>query len=327
METKPTQPLELISSVKPSGKCLWCGGCLTFWGELDDSNLNLYHQPVAYGRCESCASLSQSPPLDPQQLGLAYPDSYWVEGENDPLLRRLALWYQQKILSLDQGMFMRRVLGSLEGKRILELGPGRGDFLVWARAQGATVTGWERSPRAVSFLKSKGIKAEVVILEDLSHWRRSGETWDVIAGFHVLEHLVEPVKIVADLLSHLAPNGLLVFQVPRIDSWQANIFRSRWYGLEVPRHVSVPSIKGLKQWASLLKLELVGSKHFSLRDNAFCIVASLFPTAAPHRPGFSGLKMVLLLVGTWCFQPVALLEALTGRGGTVMMAFQKKTVP
>ena len=323
MEDKSYQAA-MITSESQGGKCPWCGGFLKFWGELDDLNLDLYHHPVAYGRCEFCGSLSQNPPLDSQQLELAYPDSYWVEGEDDPLLRRLALWYQRKILSLDQGLFMRRILGSLEGKKMLELGPGRGDFLVWARSQGAKVMGWERSPRAVSFLKSKGIRAEAVILEDLSHWPGSGETWDIIAGFHVLEHLVEPVRIVAGLLSHLAPNGLLVFQLPRIDSWQANIFGRQWFALEVPRHVSIPSIKGLKQWASLLNLELVDLKHFSLRDNAFCIVASLFPNLIPHRPGFGGLEMMLLLVGTWCFQPLAFIEALTGRGGTVMMAFQKK---
>ena len=95
------------------------------------------------------------------------------------------------------------------------------------RPQAAIVTGWERSCRAVSFLRSKRLEAESVILEDFSHWPNSGETWDVIAGFHVLEHLVEPVKVVASLLSRLVPEGLLIFQVPRINSWQARIF-GRW---------------------------------------------------------------------------------------------------
>ena len=314
-------------SRKPPEKCLWCGGGLTFWRELEDSGLNLYPRPVAYGRCESCGSLSQYPPLTPQQLEHAYSDSYWVEEECASLFRRLALWYQQKILSWDQEQFLRRILYNLEGKRILEIGPGRGDFLAWAREQGATVTGWERSPRAVSFLISKGFNAETVILEDLSHWPKTGETWDVIAGFHVLEHLIEPVKVVAGLLARLEPDGLCIFQVPRLDSWQARILRNRWIGLDPPRHVSIPSLKGLRRWATQLEIEERGCKHFSLRDNSFHIVASLFPSLDPHRPGFGGLKMMELLLGTWLLQPLAFFEALAGRGGTVTMAFQKTSSP
>lgn len=310
-----------------SGKCLWCGGHLIFFKELTDVNLSHYRDPVPYGRCEECGSLSQLSPLNLQQLGQAYSESYWVEKEDDSLLRKLALWYQQKIVSWDQGLFLCRVLDTLEGKRILEIGPGRGDFLVWAKAQGAIASGWERSHKAVSSLKAKGLKAESVILEDTSHWPNSGATWDVIVGFHVLEHLVEPVKIVASLLSRLAPDGLLLFQVPRIDSWQAIMLGQHWYGLEVPRHVSIPSMKGLKQWSALLNLELEDWKHFSLRDNAFCILASLFPSVIPHRAEFGGLRLIGLLVGTWLLQPLAFLEALTGRGGTVMMAFRRKTSP
>ena len=327
MEDRTAPPVTLVPPVKPPGKCLWCGGYLTFWKELEDTGLQLYSKPVAYSRCESCDSLSQCEPLSSRQLGQAYSDSYWVEGGNDSPLRRLAVWYQQKILSLDQGLFLCRVLDTLKGKRILEIGPGRGDFLVWARGRGAIVTGWERSAQAVSSLRAKGLEAESVILEDLSLWPVSGETWDVIVGFHVLEHLVDPVKIVAGLISRLAPNGLLIFQVPRIDSWQARMLNQRWIGLDAPRHVSIPSLKGLRKLASSCGLEEQAFKHFSLRDNSFHIFASFFPSLDPHRPGFGGLKMMQLLLGTWCLQPLALLEAFAGKGGTVMMAFQKKTTP
>ena len=164
LKNRTATPATLASPIKPPGKCLWCGGCLRFWQDLVDSNLNLYPSPVGYGRCESCGSLSQDPPLSPQQLGQAYPESYWVEDEDDSLLMKLALWYQQKVLAWDQGLFLRQVLDTVEGKRILEIGPPRGDLLVWARAQGAIVTGWERSCRAVSFLRSKRLEAESVIL-------------------------------------------------------------------------------------------------------------------------------------------------------------------
>jgi SAM-dependent methyltransferase len=296
---------------------------MVFWKKLRDSNLGLFTEAVTYGHCESCGSLGQIPPLTPWRLAKAYPESYWGEGGEDSLLKRLALWYQQQILSLDQGWFVRQVSGPLQGKRILEIGPGRGDFLCWAKAQGAEVAGWERSPQVVAYLRSLGLAAEAVVLEDLSQWPKATEKWDVIAGFHVLEHLTDPLQVVAGLLSHLAPHGLFIIQVPRIDSLQAQLLGDRWAGLDVPRHVSLPTLKGLKRLASRLDLQKLDCRHFSLRDNAFHIMMSLFPYLDPHRIGIGKLELVMMFLGTWCLQPLAVLEALAGKGATVMMAFQR----
>lgn len=308
---------------RPRGECLWCGGSLVFWKELRDSNLGLFPEAVAYGRCKSCGSMGQLPPLTPGRLAQAYPESYWGEGGEDARLKRLALWYQRQILSLDQGRFVRQVSGPLRGKRILEIGPGRGDFLCWAQAQGAEVAGWERSPQVVAYLRSLGLAAEAVVLEDLAQWPQPTEKWEVIAGFHVLEHLTDPFHVVAGLLAHLAPHGRLIIQVPRIDSWQAQLLGDRWAGLEVPRHVSLPTLQGLKSLAFRLNLQEQARRHFSLRDNAFNLIWSLFPALNPHRLGPGGLKLAMMFLGTWSLQPLALLEALAGKGATIMMAFQR----
>ena len=188
-------------------------------------------------------------------MAQAYPESYWAEGGEESWLKRLALWYQQQILSLNQGWFVRHVSGPLQGKRVLEIGPGRGDFLRWAKAQGAEAAGWERSPQAVAYLRSLGLAAEAVVLEDRSQWPQPSEKWDIIAGFHVLEHLTDPLQVIAGLLSHLAPQGRFIIQVPRIDSWQAQLLGDRWAGLDVPRHVSLPTLQGLKRLAARLDLQ------------------------------------------------------------------------
>jgi SAM-dependent methyltransferase len=296
---------------------------LVFWKELRDSNLGLFPEAVTYGRCECCGSLGQIPPLTTWRLAQAYPESYWGEGGKDSLLKRLALWYQKQILSSDQGWFVRQVSGPLQGKRILEIGPGRGDFLCWAKAQGAEVAGWERSPQTVAYLRSLGLAAEVVVLEERSQWPQPTEKWDVIVGFHVLEHLTDPLQVAAGLLSHLAPQGLFIIQVPRIDSLQAQLLGDRWAGLDVPRHVSLPTLKGLKRLASRLDLQNQACRHFSLRDNAFLIMMSLFPYLDPHRIGIGKIKLLMMFFATWCLQPLAVLEALAGKGGNILMAFQR----
>jgi len=62
-------------------------------------------------------------------------------------------------------------------------------------------------------------------------------TFDVVTLFHVLEHLPDPGTALLVVRSLLRAEGVLVAQVPNVDSYQARLFGRRWYGLDVPRHV------------------------------------------------------------------------------------------
>jgi SAM-dependent methyltransferase len=306
-------------------QCLWCGGRLRFWQVLRDEYLGVYPDPVSYGRCEACGSLGQIEALSADELGKAYPAGYWQEEESPSRLSRLALWYQKKMVAIDQGRFARRALGSLRGKRVLEIGPGRGDFLQWAKDQGADVEGWERAPQAVSCLRRQGLTAKIVVLEDVRRWPISQERFDLIVGFHVLEHLGDPRQIVAALAEYLAPHGAMVFQLPRADSWQAEFLGKRWIGLDPPRHITVPTLKGINYLITRLGFEDFHYRNFSLRDNASIIVSSVLPSLGPHRPGFAGFRVVGHLLGVWLLQPVALIEALAGKGGTISLCLRKNS--
>ena len=306
-------------------QCLWCGGRLRFWRVLRDEYLGVYPDPVSYGRCEACGSLGQIEVLSADELGKAYPAGYWQEEERSSRLRRLALWYQKKMVAIDQGRFARSAVGSLRGKRVLEIGPGRGDFLQWAKDQGADVEGWERAPQAVSCLRRQGLTAKVMVLEDVPGWPKSKEHFDLIVGFHVLEHLGDPLGIVSALAEYLAPNGAMVFQLPRADSWQAEFLGKRWIGFDPPRHITVPTLKGINYFITRLGFEDSHYKNFSLRDNASIIVSSLLPSLGPHRPEFAGFRVVGHLLGVWLLQPLALIEALAGKGGTIYFCLRRKS--
>ncbi|OGR24117.1 MAG: hypothetical protein A2139_07035 [Desulfobacca sp. RBG_16_60_12] len=236
----------------------------------------------------------------------------------------MALWYQKKIMAYDHGLFVRSVFRTLKSKRILEIGPGRGDFLKWAQDRGALVKGWERAPQAVRFLINRGLAAESVVLEDTQNWPDPEDPWDLIIGFHVLEHLVDPTEVVAALLSRMAANGILIFQLPRADSYQARIFGKHWFGLEVPRHVSIPTYLGIERWRTNLNLDKIGEKHFSLRDNASAMLLSLFSSLEPNRQDNCGLNLLGYFFGVWLFQPLAWVEAKMAKGGTIMLALRLK---
>ena len=53
----------------------------------------------------------------------------------------------------------------------------------------------------------------------------------------VLEHVHDPLgtmKIIAELLK---PGGYIFFGIPNYGSLERKLFRSRWFGLDVPRHL------------------------------------------------------------------------------------------
>ncbi len=127
------------------------------------------------------------------------------------------------------------LLGTARGP-LLDVGAGRGRFVAYARAHGfPDATGLEPSPRAVA------PHVSAVALEDAHH---SG--LGAITLWHVLEHVEDPGAALARLHSWLRPGGTLLVGVPDLDSWQARIGGPRWYHLDLPRHRTHFTARGLR---------------------------------------------------------------------------------
>jgi SAM-dependent methyltransferase len=103
---------------------------------------------------------------------------------------------------------------SLCGCDVLEIGFGNGEFLGFARDQGARITGSEITPAALDAAKSAGI---ALISGDFEKQPDTTDNaFDIIAAFDVFEHL-EPATIVAKLSAisrMLRPDGWLVLRYP-----------------------------------------------------------------------------------------------------------------
>jgi SAM-dependent methyltransferase len=65
-----------------------------------------------------------------------------------------------------------------------------------------------------------------------------GVTWsefDVVASFHVIEHVDSPSKFVAEMVRRLKPGGVLVIETPDIGSWPFRLLKARWRQF-IPEH-------------------------------------------------------------------------------------------
>ncbi|MCC7208155.1 MAG: class I SAM-dependent methyltransferase [Anaerolineae bacterium] len=102
----------------------------------------------------------------------------------------------------------------LNDLRLLEVGPGRGQFLYWARQRGAQVVGIEPSRDFANALAKEGLPCFNDSLEHIGSDRLG--RFDVIAMFHVFEHFYDPQIALARIRSLLSARGLLIIEVPNI---------------------------------------------------------------------------------------------------------------
>jgi SAM-dependent methyltransferase len=123
------------------------------------------------------------------------------------------------------------------GKRLLDIGSGPGYFLEAGRDHGWDVTGFEPSPIAAEYTRERGLK----IVNDLFTLPRAREEgrFDVVSLNLVLEHLREPITLIAEIKTILNPGGLLFLTSPNDFNpyqqllWKHAGFKPWWV---VPRH-------------------------------------------------------------------------------------------
>lgn len=94
---------------------------------------------------------------------------------------------------------------------VLEIGSSTGYFLDDVRGYVKSVTGMEPSQAYCEYANSIGVKTHQS-LDELS-----GNRYDVIFLYYVLEHLRDPIGYMSSLSNWLKPNGRILLEVPNVD--------------------------------------------------------------------------------------------------------------
>jgi len=134
-------------------------------------------------------------------------------------------------------------LPSRHGGRLLEIGCGSGRQLLSMRAAGWDVRGVDFDPEAVAVARDCGLDVAVGDVRDLG---LDGSQFDAIVMAHVLEHVYDPIGLLAECNRLLKPGGTLVSITPNGASLGHRVFKSAWRGLEPPRHIVVFTPRALK---------------------------------------------------------------------------------
>jgi len=105
--------------------------------------------------------------------------------------------------------------------RLLEIGSATGEFLEAAVKQGFVVLGVDASRQYCEYTTEKGLNIKCGRLEDINVDKKS---FDVIAVFHLIEHIEEPLAFLNLIYGYLKDGGVLFIVTPNVDSFTNKIF-------------------------------------------------------------------------------------------------------
>lgn len=132
--------------------------------------------------------------------------------------------------------------------KLLEMGPAWGSFASLAKQAGFDVDVIERDSQCRRFLtETVGVNVINKGENDEHAALKNAGTYDVIALWHVLEHLSDPWKTLDILVEKLNRGGCLIIATPNPDSFQRYVFKSRWTHIDAPRHMTLIPVGWLKK--------------------------------------------------------------------------------
>jgi len=196
-----------------------------------------------------------------------------------------------------------------------------------AHKAGFKVLGVEHGEESKSLIERQfGLPVRTGGIEALDGDRQ----FDVITMFHVLEHVADPARTLRNLKDRLTDDGLLVIEVPNIESWGFRWFGKGWRGLDLPRHVTHFSPQTLTGLLRRTGFEPVSVRRFTFRNSPALIASSITPSYLGRtKAGFrshpvASLLRIAVQLGLYLMSlPVAFLEALCGRGEVILIAARK----
>lgn len=123
-----------------------------------------------------------------------------------------------------------------ERGKVLELGAARGGYVNALAKRGWKAQGIDISEYAVGFGRKRyGVDLIAGTLESVDFQ----DTFDAIVMYQVLEHVPSPKKILEESYGLLNENGIIVIEVPNLESFDMKINKKRkMYSYDLPRHLS-----------------------------------------------------------------------------------------
>ncbi len=275
-----------------------------------DLNRKITGEIFHYYRCSSCRLIFLSP--IPNNLGEYYPNNYYPIPASISELSKVAEYERYKI---------DMVKRFASGGRLLEIGPAYGSFIYLAKQAGFDAEAIEMDSNCCKFI-SETIGAKIMQNNDPAVALESTGSYNVIALWHVIEHLPDPWKTLQAVSTKLQPGGIVILAAPNPEALQYRILGRFWPHVDAPRHLSLIPLRLLSEKMTALGLKTI---WWTTRDqgalgwNTFGWV-HFFNNITDRRYIKTGLD----LVGRFVSVVLGPLERMDSLGSAYTVVFKKE---
>lgn len=282
-----------------------------------DWNRLLSDETFSYYRCSGCDVTFLSPV--PADLGRYYTPDYYTMPASLAQLARAARGERYKL---------KLVQHYRRGGRLLEIGPSTGAFAYLATQAGFDVDTIEIDAACCRFLR------EVVGVRAIQSGRpseamRGLPSYDVVALWHVIEHIADPWETLSAAATLLNPGGIVVIGAPNPDAFQLRVFGPHWTHIDAPRHLQLLPMATLVRRAATVGLRPVLQTTRNTGDlhwNVFGWQKSIYNVFKARR--FKGpaaaVGLATTALGWWLSLAALPIDRAGTRGSTYTLVLRKE---
>jgi 2-polyprenyl-3-methyl-5-hydroxy-6-metoxy-1,4-benzoquinol methylase len=214
--------------------------------------------------------------------------------------------------------------------RLLDVGCGDGTFLYQMQKRGWQVEGVDFDPKAIESARLRyGLRLRP---GDLASAGFGNSTFDAVTLKHVIEHVPDPVGLLAETLRVLRPGGRVVVVTPNADSMGHQVFKEAWFGLDPPRHLQVFAPRTLRTCAERAGVRVLETRTTAAHADIFAggsfsiLQARKDRKTAPAAPGIRVLR-VLRSLALQCREQAALNSGAAVGEEAVLLGVKPAAVP
>lgn len=305
-------------------KCIFCGTTLEAEiSEVFDTRFGI-KSIFRIANCLSCGLVQTTPALRENELKRLYGKYYNFIGIKTGLYVRI-----QSKFFLNSFAHLWTLLDGdisfyyMHGKgRLLDLGCNEGRGLQIYKKNGYITDGLELNEIAAAKAKDMGFKVSTKPLE----YYHPKKCYDVVVLSNVLEHSLNPKKMLTNISRILKKGGQVWISCPNVNSWQRKLFKKYWINWHVPFHIFHFSKKTLSKLLKETGFQIVEEKQKSPSLwMAQSLIARLFA-----KPGQTTIQMrkaflvaSLMLMIRFLLFPLLWIGNLLGRGDCLLVVAKK----
>ncbi len=213
--------------------CPVCNGN-RFEKYLDCVDYTVSRETFSIVRCSDCSFLFTNPRPQEEEIGMYYESPEYIShsNSNEGIINKVYQSVRNKTIKSKLALVHSLIVKN--GKNILDIGCGTGEFLNACKKSGFVTEGIEPGANA----RNQAITNFKLSVHDTAYLNSLPPfSQDIITMWHVLEHVHELNGRMEELYSLLKEDGKVIIAVPNCASYDAKKYKQYWAAYDVPRHL------------------------------------------------------------------------------------------